>query len=408
VSRRNRVPSYRLHKQSGQAVVTLSDGLGRRHDVLLGEYDTAASRTEYARVVAEWEIAGRGLPPEKTGIPSVNEVILRYYQFAEGYYQKNGKPTSQVERVRRSLKFVKDLYGLRLATEFGPLGLKAVRAKMVEAGWVRRHINHCIGCIKRCFKWAASEELIPGAVAHALWSVEGLRRGRTAAKEHRPILPVEDAVVEATLPCMSPQVRAMVQLQRLAGMRPGELVLMRPCDLDRSGSTWLYRPECHKTEHHGIERVVFLGPLAQVIVRPFLFRDPGAYLFSPQEAMDAWHTQQRAMRKSKVQPSQVCRKKRRPKKQPHERYTSDSYARAVTYAITRANRGLLSVGPIRPGNYVPHWHPNQLRHAAATEARQRFGLEAAQVLLGHASADVTQVYAERNRNLAEKVASAIG
>jgi hypothetical protein len=109
VSRRSRVPSYRLHKQSGQAVVTLSDGLGRRHDVLLGEYNTAASRTEYARVVAEWEIAGRRLTTEKIGVPSVNEVILRYYQFAESYYQKNGKPTSQLERVRRSLKFVKDL-----------------------------------------------------------------------------------------------------------------------------------------------------------------------------------------------------------------------------------------------------------------------------------------------------------
>jgi integrase len=202
---------------------------------------------------------------------------------------------------------------------------------MVEAGWVRRHINHCVGCIKRCFKWAASEELIPGSIAHALWAVEGLRRGRTAAKEHRPILPVEDAVIEATLPCMLPPVRAMVQLQRLTGMRPGEVVLMRPCDLDRSGATWLYRPESHKAEHHGIERMVFLGPQAQSAVRPFLFRDPGAYLFSPREAMETWRAQQRAVRKSKVQPSQICRKKQRPKKQPRDRYTSDSYARAITY-----------------------------------------------------------------------------
>jgi hypothetical protein len=77
VSRRIRVPTYRLHKQTGQAVVTLSDGLGRRHDVLLGKYGNAASRSEYARVVAEWEIAGRCLPPEKAGVLSVNEVILR-------------------------------------------------------------------------------------------------------------------------------------------------------------------------------------------------------------------------------------------------------------------------------------------------------------------------------------------
>ena len=35
------------------------------------------------------------------------------------------------------------------------------------------------------------------------------------------------------------------------------------------------------------------------------------------------------------------------------------------------------------------WSPNRLRHSAATAIRQRFGLEAAQVPLGHASADVT-------------------
>jgi integrase len=335
-------------------------------------------------------------------------VILRYYTYAEGYYRKNGQPTSQLERVRRSLKFVKELYGLKPATEFGPLALKAIRAKMVEAGWVRRHINHCIGCIKRCFKWAASEEIIPGSVPHALWSVEGLKRGRTTAKESKPVLPVEDAVVEATLPCLWPPVRAMVQLQRLTGMRPGEVVLMRPCDLDRSGATWLYRPESHKTEHHDLERQIFLGPQAQDLLRPFLLRNPEAYLFSPLEAMRARQANLRASRKTKVQPSQVCRKKRKLKKQPLDRYTNGSYGRAIVYAIARANRERLRIGPILLGDWVPHWAPNQLRHALATEARQRFGLEAAQVLLGHAQADVTQVYAERNRGLGERVASAIG
>jgi integrase len=45
---------------------------------------------------------------------------------------------------------------------------------------------------------------------------------------------------------------------------------------------------------------------------------------------------------------------------------------------------------------VPHWHPNQLRHNFATLARRQFGSEAAQVVLGHSRADMTQVYAERD------------
>ena len=57
---------------------------------------------------------------------------------------------------------------------------------------------------------------------------------------------------------------------------------------------------------------------------------------------------------------------------------------------------------------MAHWHPNQLRHTAATEVRRRFGLEAAQVLLGHSKADVTQMYAERDDALAERVAREVG
>ena len=54
------------------------------------------------------------------------------------------------------------------------------------------------------------------------------------------------------------------------------------------------------------------------------------------------------------------------------------------------------------------WHPNQLRHLRATEVQRDFGLEAAQVALGHSRADVTQVYAERDLALAEKVAAEVG
>lgn len=55
-----------------------------------------------------------------------------------------------------------------------------------------------------------------------------------------------------------------------------------------------------------------------------------------------------------------------------------------------------------------HWHPNQLRHTYATKIRKEFGLEAAQVLLGHSRADVTQIYAERNQALAVGIAAKIG
>ena len=54
------------------------------------------------------------------------------------------------------------------------------------------------------------------------------------------------------------------------------------------------------------------------------------------------------------------------------------------------------------------WHPNQLRHSFATHVRKHHGLEAAQVLLGHSKADVTQIYAEKNEALAVGIAAKIG
>ena len=48
-----RLPSYRLHKPSGLAVVSIG---GR--DIYLGKHDTAESRQEYDRLIPEWLITG--------------------------------------------------------------------------------------------------------------------------------------------------------------------------------------------------------------------------------------------------------------------------------------------------------------------------------------------------------------
>lgn len=102
----------------------------------------------------------------------------------------------------------------------------------------------------------------------------------------------------------------------------------------------------------------------------------------------------RAARKSKVPPNQTSRRKANPARGPGPAYRPEAVAHAVAKACERAG--------------VPHWHQNQLRHSFGTEVRKRFGLEAAQVLLGHAKADFTQVYAERDLALALRVAAEVG
>jgi len=159
---RSRIPSYRHHKRSGQAVATIA---GR--DRYLGKFNNADS-----------------------------------------YYRKDGKPTKEPVNIRLALR--------------------------------------------------------------------PLRRG---FRESQPVRPVPDECVDAIEKFVSRQVRAMVQLQRLTGMGSGEVCAMRTGDLDMSGPVWCYVPASHKTEHHGRERRVYLGPEAQAILRGWLRADPAAYLF---------------------------------------------------------------------------------------------------------------------------------
>jgi len=248
-----------------------------------------------------------------------------------------------------------------------------VRQKMLDQGLCRTLIDARVGQIKRLFKWASSEQLVPATTYQGLLCVEGLRRGRSAAPEPAPVTPVPDKDVEAVLPFMCPTVRAMVELQRLSGMRSGELVLLRGADVDRSQAVWVYRPAKHKTAHFGHTRLVPLGPQAQAVLRPFMPDHQEAYVFSPISAMEERNARKRSLRKSKVQPSQVCRKRSNPLRVPSDRYDTKSYYRAVQYALVKARRSGVQVG---------HWHPRQLRHTAATRIRKRHGLDAARAVLG--------------------------
>jgi integrase len=269
----NHTPRLRRHKPSEQAVVTLN---GRDH--YLGSWPATKrkppelARQAYDALVAEWLSNGRSIPQRGVqAVGTVNDLILAFWKHAERHYRDpDGRPTSELDGFRHSLRPLRELYGTTPAIEFSPLKLKALRQKMLDADLYRSLINQRIRRIVRMFKWAVSEERVPETVYRALTTVRGPEKGRSEARGAGPVKPVPVAFVEATLPYLLPPVRAMVELQRLTGMRPGGACLMRACDLDMTGDVWLYRPLRHKTAHRGKERIIGLGPKAQETVKPFL------------------------------------------------------------------------------------------------------------------------------------------
>jgi integrase len=187
----------------------------------------------------------------------------------------------------------------------------------------------------------------------------------------------------------------MVRLQLLCGCRAGEVVNLRGADLDATGTIWTFTPPNHKNAWRGEQRVIYVGPRGQTILKQFLKSDPAAYLFSPRDAVRAHHAGRTTSRKSKPTPSELARRcKGEPGRHRSDRYDRRTYRQAIVRACLLAG--------------VPPWSPGQLRHLVATTIRKKYGVEGAQLLLGHRRADVTQVYAERDEARARAIVAEVG
>jgi integrase len=386
----NTIPRYRKHRASNQAIVELN---GRRH--YLGPHGTKASKLEYDRLVAEYLASGRspayGTPASEI---TVVELVAGYLAYAKAYYGDAKRGT--YANLKRGVAPLKKLYGHTPAAEFGPPQFKAIRQGQIDENLSRPYVNEIMRRIVGVFRWGASEGLIPASIPQTLAMIPGLRKGRSGVREPKPVKPVDLEIVEQTLPHLSGVVEAMVRLQMLTGCRPGELCVLRPIDVDRSGKVWEAKLTEHKTAIHGQERIIYIGPKAQDVLRPFLLRGAEDYCFSPAEAMQEMRDRRSAARKTPLSCGNRAgtNVSRKPKRNPGDRYTTQAYGVAIARVCKKHG--------------IPKWRPNQLRHALATRVRREFDLDSARTLLGHSKIGTTQVYAEQDRTKAIQVAAKIG
>ncbi len=357
-------------------------------------------RQAYQRVLAEvW--ARDGAPP----LPDIHEITVEevaaaYWTQAKKKYRKHGRQTSEIGNIKCALRPLRELFGDIRAEEFGPMRLQALREHIARTNNLSRGtVNRRISRIKYMFKWAKNNEIVPGSVYDAIRDVEGLRHGEGNVREPERIQPVPDAVVQATLPYLPETVADMVRFQRLTGCRPGEVCILRPIDVDRTGEVWTYRPWTHKTEHHERDRVILIGPKAQAVLAKYLLRGGETYCFVPAEQRRKQFAEQR----EHVKHPERDRRRRRANSGLNPHYSTNSYRVAVYRAVEKANAK-------RKGNdLLPEWSPNQLRHTAATEIREVFkSAEAAQVILGHSRLNTTEIYAEKNLKQAREIMAKIG
>ena len=375
-------PSYRLHKATGQARVTI---YGKTY--YLGQHGTELSEQRYRQHLADYWKPG---PTPKvdlspiTGVVTITHLAIDFATYAKNKYGNKPEWNNQIKPV---LKYIRETYGHLPASEFGPLRLESYRQHLADKGLSRLVVKRKSNYVVKMFQQAVKIERIPVQLWQRLLAI-GPVEMKTKPKRKRKAVPLE--IVAATQNELTPVLSDMVEVHRLIGARPTEVCAMRPCDIDRSQAVWIYTPASHKTEHHGHDRRITIGPQAQAVLSRYLLRDEQAFCFTPSEAYEQ-HQERRS----------------------ENRKTPLNQGRAIVRAAARAFPAPEDVqkdqNKLKQWLAKYSWRPNQLRKSAATTARKEMDLETAQLVLGHASKKTTeQFYAEMDSERAIEFAQKFG
>jgi len=384
------IPTYRYHI-SGQAIVTFC-----QKNFYLGPHNSQDSFARYNALVAEYIANGMVAPPGETRLadkPLTVACITAAYRRELPNKFPNCK--DQLRHGERLCDLLEAEHAHLPAIEFGPSCLKQIRDELIASNYARTFINKQIKAVVGIFSFAVSCELLPPERLVALKTLPALKKGQKGTRETEKVQPVPVEDVQKTAAFLAPVIRAMVRVQLGTGMRPSEVCHIRPCDIDKSGTEWFYRPSEHKNANKGkIRAVPILGDVRDAL-EPYMDRPSTEYCFSPRESY-AWHKEQR--RKNRKTPDGPGRNKpgtnrvKNLKWQPNAKFGKDSYRQAIQRAASKAG--------------VPHWFPYMLRHTAQTEVRKTMGLEYSQALGGASTRQMAEHYAQLTEETAIAAAAA--
>jgi integrase len=411
---RKAIPTLHEHKD-GRAFVVVD---GRQ--ITLGKAGDPATVTAYARFVEELTASGKPghVVRERLSVTTTKDLGNKYLAHATAHFVKRGKPTQHVYSIGRALDLM-SLAGLGEidASAFGPKSLKRYidfLADNRDGTYKRTTVNQYAGLLVGMYRWAVSEELVEPSVYEALKTVGKIGKGRAVGSkgrvlaEPRKVQDVDPKALKATLPHLSRVVVGMVEVQRLCAMRPEEVCMMRAGDLVRADDGALeyrVRDDANKLAHHGIGRVVLIGPKAEKILAPFL-KGLAAddFVFSPavaeSERLERRRAEGRVVRpeeklrtgKLRLASTRTLRARRAPRN-VGERYDTAAYRRAITRACDAAG--------------VAHWSPNRLRHSGASAFANSADIHIAKDMLGHGDIRTTMGYVHADRLKALKAARKI-
>lgn len=391
------IPPLRVHKGKNLAFVRLPDGAFR----YFGRPDGTDTDRKYRLFVAEW-IATGAIPAKpkakaKEECGSAGNAGVSIKELCDAYkadrQNRRGSLTSYDIIALRDLT---DAFGNIPAATFGPKRLKTLRG-MWEAGTAlrvagperkcrrmrRSTINQAVSSVKRIFKWAVAEEMVAETVAFAVSVVSPLMEGETEAPEPQGVGIVEEKVIKETCKHLPPMLADVVQLLRMTGARPSEVLNLTPGHIVVTDDTlWTAPLSKHKNSKRGKYRELQFGAKGIAILRKYMLRPSDAPMFPPLEAL-------KQRNEGKIH-----------RHQPPAPPTTDRTLNAV-YSYKSLRNAIVDAA--KKAGVTP-WCPYSLRHTRGTEIHRQFGGDAARVSLGHSDIETTKIYVEPDIELARKIA----
>jgi len=374
-------PALRKHASSGLAYVAVwNRDLQKEERTYFGPWGTKEASGAYGRWLADWTARQQESPvTSQQAQPTVAGAILDFLTWAEVYYVKEGKQTSEVACLRSALTPLNNLFGVLHLADLRPFHLHQYQQQGITLGWKRGTINDNVERCRRLIRWAAERELCDPALLHRLQTVRALEKGRTEAAEGAKVDLVDQDHLERVWAKLRAPWAALCRLHYHLGCRAEEVCELKVEDIqrERSGTRsedsrgrWAVVPSSHKTQHMGQDRTIMVGKQAEAILLPILEGVKKGYLFLGKGRGRHAHLKYRGP------------------------VTVSGYRKALAGACGRAR--------------VPIFTPIQVRHTSLTRIREKYGESAAQAVAGHSSVNTTQIYTSRMDDLARKVADEWG
>jgi hypothetical protein len=405
---KKRVPTLRQRADDGRWVAYWD---GKYYQIGPKESPKSEIERRYAELILRIQVNASNIAPV------ANPGEMSFVSLVRHYLQSDESPRSKGSRERFALlgSLVDECFPRRMMAEaYDAEAHRAFKAWLLaqRAGagpggvgqdrWCRDSINSMLGMVRRVLRYGQSRKLCRGETVAEVLNVRGVRIGD--GRESEDVQPADWCDVKAAVKLLLPLTRAMALLQVHSAARAGELCVMRPADVDRTGPVWVFTPRTHKGTWRGKDREILLGKRCQAVLAPLLEGlKESDYVFSPRRTMGMLLEKRAAERTTKRYPSHLAHNKRRREaaakrqkvSEPKELYTTGGFRQSLERACTAAG--------------VPVFTPHQLRHLALTRIREKHGIDAARAVGGHSLASVTERYSrEVDRSTAARVAAGMG